>query len=141
MESKGNIKNINDFDKRILNKYLKILPKKVKLYYLIKETETSKSILFYLANKMQNKIDINNIYGNIAGVLLKNKENEDDIDSTIQWVGTNSKFTGKGIGAFLKYLQKKNKRIYASSIDTIQDFLIKLGMKPYMHQWKISIFH
>ena len=25
-------------------------------------------------------------------------------------------------------------------LDTVQDFLIKLGIKPRMHLWKISIF-
>ena len=25
-------------------------------------------------------------------------------------------------------------------IDTVQDFLIKLGIKPHMHLWEISIF-
>ena len=27
-----------------------------------------------------------------------------------------------------------------SAVDTVQDFLIKLGIKPQMHLWKISIF-
>ena len=25
-------------------------------------------------------------------------------------------------------------------VNTVQDFLIKLGIKPHMHQWEISIF-
>ena len=27
----------------------------------------------------------------------------------------------------------------ASTVDTVQDFLIKLGIKPRMHLWEISI--
>ena len=26
------------------------------------------------------------------------------------------------------------------SLDTVQDFLIKLGIKPHMHLWEINIF-
>ena len=29
--------------------------------------------------------------------------------------------------------------MYTQALDTVQDFLIKLGIKPHMHLWEISI--
>ena len=42
---------------------------------------------------------------------------------------------------FLKYLakQKQNSSSVKGGVDTVQDFLIKLGIKPRIHLWEISI--
>ena len=31
-------------------------------------------------------------------------------------------------------------KLQASTVESVQDFLIKLGIKPRMHLWEISIF-
>lgn len=103
MESEGNIENLDNFDKRILKKFLNILPKKVKIYYYLKDDDIKK-IIFYLGKKQQNltkkDMDTSLIYGSITG-YIRSPEDDESRDCNITGLSTNSQFTGMGIGGFL----------------------------------------
>ena len=85
-KSNGLLSNI--FDKRVLNKYTKLLPKKHNIYYYFEIKEDNCGFIFYIAEEMQdlpkNKLNTDLIVGYVSGFISTNKvkleqEDMDDI--------------------------------------------------------------
>ena len=92
------------FDKRILNKYLNLLPN-TNIFYYIKFKPNSCSFLFYIAKEIQdltkNKLDTSKIIGYITGnidISIVDIEKEDIDNNVTKLLDKNPKYKSKIIG-------------------------------------------
>ena len=127
-------------DKRVLNKFLNILPKKYHIFSYIKKRGNYISALLYIANSMQdlsgdNKLDLDKIVGYISIII-----DITDKNLTILFIHTNKRYRRNGIGKYLLILAAEyaNKyKVKSVELDDDSDFAwdmkknmyVSLGMK------------
>ena len=85
-QSNGLLSNI--FDKRVLNKYTKLLPEKHNIYYYFEIEEDNCGFIFYIAEEMQDLPKLNNdlIVGYVSGFISTDKVelNQEDMDDIME---------------------------------------------------------
>lgn len=133
MKEQGTLEELVDLEiknKRGFYRYIRVLPKHLKVFYYIKESEDAYSLVFYLANEAQDinsgHFDTDKTFGYIEGIIFKKyfpkiiidksstnrslsssssisseEEEDEEGDATIQWLSTNINYKGKGLGTYL----------------------------------------
>ena len=89
------------YDNRVLNKFIKLLPKKYNIFAYKKPDKNGESVIFYIS---ENIIDTENFNTDDALGFISFYIDYIDNDMSVLFINTIDKFKGKGLGTFFMIL-------------------------------------